>query len=938
MPRRASSKRTGGCKRAARRIHYTTLRSSAAARCVTVGEHPGGEYMQTRAVIIFLVCSSISSTCRLAAAAEVLPFETPWVGYNAGSSAYDGNPAPFERDPTALVTADFDGDGRPDVAVSNYEFASPGGGTDGRSGFAVLLNTGDGALSEVTHYTVSSMGCWDIAAGDFDEDGDVDLLVPVADTFWEAGTRVALYLNDGDGAFPVSRSFMVGRAPTGITVADFDGDGHLDVATANRQGLAPDGSVSVLLGDGQGGFAPHVTYTVDARAFKLAAGDLDGDGRPDLAVAHEWQQVTVLLNDGAGGFGARLVYDRFYEFHDAMFHPAIAMADSDNDGDLDLFYSNSDSEPVGDSTPRIVHLRNDGGSFSRAPDIVLTSYSSGPSDLAVADFDGDDWMDIAGLNFDGRSYDGLRVVLNDGAGGFGSPTVIPAGQGTFAVAAVDIDGDADADLLSADRYSMAVTVHRNPGDGAFPVLADRDATGTFTTLHLVAGDIDGDGDLDALASGESFGTPGAIIRSNGDGSFATPVVITHSDDYGRGVSNGKLRDLDGDGDLDLLYNDAHTDFFTGYDFWTALNDGSGEFGPLVEWDMNTCGNGDIDAFDVDNDGDLDVVNAEELACAGGGTANRLFIRLNNGNATFQPAYTIEIDTGPHALAGADFNRDGNVDLVTTHWMPYGDRNYLNVSLGNGDGTFQEEQVYIVGRGPRWIVVDDFDGDGHLDLATANSSNGNSGRETLSVLLGRGDGSFAPRTDYYAPYSPDLQGVSGLEAGDVDGDGDVDLMMVTVANGVAIYDNDGAGNFTFPHRLGVYWGPWSPIHADFDGDGLDDLLMLSSEPPSGSERTLALLRGVTPGGDVITCADTLRFVARCVARGPVNLLPVQLTLRDASHDGERVTATVDGEPRTLTVVGNRARTVIVGAAPGAHTVVLTEPAGCFPAEVTTCPAQ
>lgn len=874
--------------------------------------------------------------CLLASGASAqmaLPFDAPWVGFDAGSSAFPGNPVAYERDPTALVSADFDGDGRRDVAVANYEYAAPGGGTNGMSGFAVLRNLGDGAFGPATHYTVSSLGCWDIAAGDFDEDGDLDLVVPVADAFWENGNRVVLFVNDGSGAFSAAGSFTVGTAPTGVVAADFDGDGHLDVATANRQSLQPDGSLSVLLGDGNGGFGTAATYTVDERAFKLAAGDLDGDGSPDLAVAHEWQQVSVLLNDGGGGFGVPQVYDRLFGFHDAMAHPAVALGDADNDGDLDIFYSNSDSEPVGFSQPRIVHLSNQGGVFSRQPDIPLTNYSSGPSDLVAADFDGDGWIDVAGLNFDGRSYDGPRVVLNDGLGGFGPAAVIPAGQGTFALAVADVEGDGDADLVSADRYSMAVTVHRNPGDGRFPVLASRHPSGTSTTLHLVAGDVDDDGDLDLFASGESFGTPGALIESHGDGTFAAPVVITHSIAYGRGVSNAKLRDLDGDGDLDLLYNDAHTDFFNGYDFWTALNDGSGSFGELVEWKLGTCGNGDIDAFDLDNDGDLDVVDVEELACAFGG--DRLFIRLNNGDATFQPAYTVRISQEPHAIAGGDFDGDGDIDLVTTHWMPYGLRDFLNVHIGNGDGTFEEEVVYPVGRGPRFIVVEDLDADGHLDLATANSSSDNYGRETLTVLFGLGDGTFAGRTDYYAPYSPDLQGVHGLAAGDVDGDGDPDLMMTTVANGVAMYYNDGEGGFTSPHRLGAYWGPWSPVHADFDGDGVADLAMLTSKPPSGGVRELAILPGMEPGGG-IQCGEILRFEARCPARHGNNRLVIWARLFDDSHDGEQMTFTVDGRERLVTVSGNLAETVLPHAHPGARVVELTAPAGCFPPREPICP--
>jgi hypothetical protein len=426
------------------------------------------------------------------------------------------------------------------------------------------------------------------------------------------------------------------------------------------------------------------------------------------------------------------------------------------------------------------------------------------------------------------------------------------------------------------------------------------------------------------------------LKSNGDGSFAAPVLITHSTTYGRGAARGKLRDLDGDGDLDILYNDAHTDFFTGYDFWTALNDGTGTFSEPVEWDLGTGGNGDIDAFDLDNDGDLDVVNLEELS-AGGTTPQRIFIRLNNGDATFQPQYFFAIDPIPHDLGGGDFNEDGNVDLVSAHWGVYGANDFLNVHIGNGDGTFQEEVEYKVGKGPRWITVNDFDDDGHLDFATANSSDDNTGRETMTVIFGVGDGTFTGRTDYYAPYAPDLQGVHGITAGDVDADGDLDLMVATTANGLAMYYNDGAGNFTFPHRLGAYAGPWDPVYADFDGDEIEDLALITSIIPSGLGREVAILRGIDLGGGGIPCADTFKLQARCTAnQAGVNKLQVRLVLFDASHSGEQVTMTIDGVEHVLTINGSVVSTLVNNAAPGPHSIILTEPAGCFPEKTVVCP--
>ena len=794
------------------------------------------------AVTTPFICVSV------AFAQPVVPFEdVPWVGYNVGISAFEGNPTPLERDPYALTAADFDGDGDVDVAVANYDYASPGG-TSGLSGFALLFNDGKGEFGQAVQYTVSTKGHFDIVAADFDEDGDADLALPHSGRIGsEIGNTVIVYANDGTGSFSLSGTFLVQTQPLGIATGDFNADGHIDlVAGSSEFGIQ---HVSVLIGNGDGGFATQTPVLVGDVPGHVATGDFNQDGFDDLAV-ESLSELMIVVNDGNGGFLPPVMLTE-----PGLLDPligVITVADVDGNGTLDLLAGMHQNSGPQEADEVVLYSGNGDGTFESPEYMDFMSYATTPESLVAADLDDDGDIDIVLCDWSGRTGDGIVTAFNDGSGQYSGFHHVPAGQGTQDLAVADIDGDGTLDVLSADRMSMAVTVHRNPGDGRLPLLTRRFDTGTSSTLHIATGDVDDDGDLDAFVSGESFGTPGALVKGNGDGTFSEPVIYTHSTGYGRGISTAKLRDLDGDGDLDLLYNDAHTDFHDGYDFYTGLNDGTGTFGPLSQWEQNTCGNGDIDAFDLDNDGDLDVVNTEELGCAGGGnTANKLYVNINNGDATFQSPSIVQISTGPHAIAGADLNSDGNVDLVTTHWMPYGARDFINVHLGNGDGTLQEEIIYEVGRGPRFVVIADLNGDGHPDLATANSSSDNSGRETLTVLLGTGTGAFTSRTDYYAPYSPDLQGVHGLEAGDVDGDGDLDLMMTTVANGVAMYYNDGNAGFSFPHRLGVYWGPWSPVFADFSGDEIPDLLMLTSRPPSGLGRELALLRGIagqpTAGG-------------------------------------------------------------------------------------------
>ena len=795
-------------------------------------------------------CSAALLTLSLLAPAAVaqapLPFDVPWVGYNAGSSAFPGNPDPYERDPYAIASADFDGDGDVDVVVANYDYAAPGG-TDGSSGFAVLFNEGDGVFGEPVHYTFTTKGSFDVVVGDFDEDGHPDLALPNSGRILgEDGNTVVVFRNDGTGAFALAGEFLVGERPVTLAVGDFDSDGHLDLVADSYRFDSE--HVAVLFGTGTGSFAPRVLVHVgDIPSDGLAAADFDDDGDDDLAVTVKGD-LYVAMSNGNRTFATPVMIS---ETGSQPIVGRIAAGDLDGDGHLDLVHGVYQAAP-GTHAGKDVAVRFGNGDGTFAPPLYYDTRanSTTPEAVELADLDGDGDLDVATCDWSGSVGDGIGLLFNLGAGVLGGAHHVPAGQGTADLTVADVDGDGTPDVVTSDRMSMAITVHKNPGDGRLPVLASR-FEALPLNIRLDAGDVDGDGDLDVFSSTESTGGPGALLRNHGDGTFAAPVSYNH-DGPGSGVGRAKLRDLDGDGDLDLLYNSPHTDYLNGYHFYTAMNDGTGTFGPIVLWPLGTCGNGDVDAFDLDNDGDLDVVNLEELNCIGQNNGNRIFVSLNDGAGTFTLLPPFAISQAPRTLAGGDFDEDGIVDLATVHWAPYGFYRVLNVHLGRGDGTFEEEVVYAVGEGPMDVVAADLDGDGHLDLATANSGRDDTGRETMSVLWGAGDGAFTPAETYYAPYSPDLMGTTGIQVGDVDGDGDLDLMVTTVAGGVAMYYNDGNRGFDFAHRLGIYWRPFDPYFADFDGDAVPDLATLVSSP--GGLDQLALvpgLAGAPPAAVVVT---------------------------------------------------------------------------------------
>jgi hypothetical protein len=324
------------------------------------------------------------------------------------------------------------------------------------------------------------------------------------------------------------------------------------------------------------------------RIYGAAAADLDGDGWIDLTTVNEVSaDLRVFMNRGDGSGLYKPV--KLPPFPIGVESSPNETGDFDQDGKMDLAVSAAQGDGVW------IARGAGNGTFSGAQVVPTGNEAHG---VAVLDVDGDADLDIV----DALAGDNeMAVLLNDGGGTFGSPTYFDSGcSGEWGLASGDLDGDGITDLVVGCVGDQQIGVMLGNGDGTFTVLPSQVAGGSPWQVAL--GDLDGDGDLDATLADayQSFG--GAVLLGNGDGTFGAPTLV----DTGGHAPATDLGDLDGDGDLDWLLSG-----FGGGLWKLYVNDGAGNFTFDQEF-AATANPSCAVLLDVDNDGDLDMALTDEI--------------------------------------------------------------------------------------------------------------------------------------------------------------------------------------------------------------------------------------------------------------------------------------------------------------------------------------
>ncbi|MBC8401865.1 MAG: VCBS repeat-containing protein, partial [Candidatus Marinimicrobia bacterium] len=647
---------------------------------------------------------------------------------------------------------------------------------------SILVNDGNGSFSESQTLNYSnSLGS--ICPGDFDSDGDLDLVVAIN----SSPGIIKIFTNDGYGGFSETGTMYVDNYPYLITKGDWDGDGDLDLAVANSSST---GVLLFLTNNGSASFTQTGGASIGNNIQSITAGDFNGDNYLDMAITiYSLNAVKILTNDMTGNFiqtTALVGYGNYTR--------RVTNGDFNGDGNLDLAVSISTS-------PGIVHiLKNDGnGSFTPTDTVDVADY---PNYIYGGDFDGDGDLDLA---VTGQSY--LSILYNRDTKPFISISsnsldfiqtkMFSTRSLEFKIYNEGIDSTLQVTNISSSDTVFApipTSASVSPGDSAIiTVNFTPTDMGTYTDTLTIFSNDPNKPVVEIYVSG--LGNP-VVSHSPVQNALSVPVDTDISVTFGVDMNDSTINS-----NTFIVYG-SQTGLLTG-NYSYNVSERTAMFNP-------------DDVFKAGENVSIMLLREIQTEDGVGITQpyNWTFIaKTSSGYGMFLNTGQIDVGNNPNSITTGDFNEDGYLDLALVRGSYPG---ILSILINDGYGSFAQTATVYVERNPRSITTGDFDLDGDLDLALANYYSSN----TVSILINDGVGNFSQT----AILGESLSWAKSITTCDLDGDGDLDLCVPYHDGSFIFFKNQGNGVFSsasVPY-LGTY--PSSIINGDLDGDGDVDLVI------------------------------------------------------------------------------------------------------------------
>ena len=810
-------------------------------------------------------------------------------------------------DPVGVALADLDGDGKLDISVVNK----------GSNTLSLLRNNSTEEIKFSPKVDLATgTSPQSVAVGDFDADGKADLVVTNT-----GAASISIFQNassKGNLSYAAKVDVIVGFGAYAVAVGDVTGDGQADVAVAN----ASSGSVSVLRNKGVFqtiSFDPSIELTSGINPISIAFGDVDRDGRIDIAVANNsGNTVSIFRNTATLGV---VKFDAKVDFTTGESPISVAFGDLDGDGKPDLLASTG-------SAGIFSLLRNtsSAGTLTYAAKVDLAA-AAVANTLVVCDLDGDGKPDVAFGNEGKNSFSVFKnkplfpptISEFTPTTAFSGATVTITGSNFDAVKSVRFGGveavsfevvsTTSITAIPSNGASGEVSVSTAAGVASLPGFTFVKLTSLITSFTPTAGAVG----TEVTIRGANFETtPNANVvffgatKATATAATATElkVVVPAGATYGpltvlntitsvsaNSVNNftpsfssykGNVTatffntkaditasdkpesmvaaDLDGDGKVDLIATNPISNSLSVF-----RNTGSNEkVSYAAKQDVATgTGPSNVVAGDLDGDGKIDLAVANK----GNGTVS-VFLNTSTTN-TISLATKIDIVTGinPSFLAIGDLDGDGKPDLAVTNSNSNTVSVFRNVSK-LGALAFNTKVDFATGSSPQGLAISDLDGDNRADLAIANNTN-----SSLSILINSGAAgaiNFRPRVDVATGIGP-----YAITVGDVDGDLIQDLAVATQqSDNVSIYRNttaNGVLKFATRVELATGKGPVAIAFGDLDGDGKADLASVNQQSDNVSVFSN------------LSTAGSIRFSGRTDLS--TGRLPAAISIADADGDGK-----------------------------------------------------